>query len=340
LLKEDETKASFETALEWLVVNAGGSGFYRVNYSSELLDSLKAMLPQLSALERFNLASDLWALTMNGTVKLNQFLQFTKLFKDEEDKNVWSVIAGALQYCDRAFSSDKKAIEKLRALTVEILSPTYKRLGWEVKAKESELTKQLRGLAISTLGTTGGDKDVSKEAAARYDKHLSGEMQLAPDVLSAVVAVLAANGDKKRYEQFEASFKNGSSPQEQERYMYALGMFQDAALLEKTLAKTLAGEVKGQNAPYLVRNIMLNPHGRKVGWHFVKSNWEQINKTFPSLIMTRLVEGVTGLLDESLAKEVFAFFENYEFAGGQKTVDQHLEKLEVGLAFIAKQKID
>jgi hypothetical protein len=122
--------------------------------------------------------------------------------------------------------------------------------------------------------------------------------------------------------------------------MYALGMFQDAALLEKTLAKTLAGEVKGQNAPYLVRNIMLNPHGRKVGWHFVKSNWEQINKTFPSLIMTRLVEGVTGLLDESLAKEVFAFFENYEFAGGQKTVDQHLEKLEVGLAFIAKQKID
>jgi hypothetical protein len=56
--------------------------------------------------------------------------------------------------------------------------------------------------------------------------------------------------------------------------------------------------------------------------------------------MTRLVEGVTGLLDESLAKEVFAFFENYEFAGGQKTVDQHLEKLEVGLAFIAKQKID
>jgi len=340
LLKEDETKASFEKELEWLVVNAGGSGFYRVNYSSELFDSLKAVLPQLSALERFNLASDLWALTMNGTVKLNQFLLFTKLFKDEEDKNVWSVIAGALQYCDRAFSSDKKAIEKLRALTVEILSPTYKRLGWEVKAKESELTKQLRGLAISTLGTTGGDKDVSEEAAARYDKHLSGEVQLAPDVLSAVVAVLASSGEQKRYEQFEAFFKNGSSPQEQERYMYALGMFQDAALLEKTLAKTLAGEVKGQNAPYLVRNIMLNPHGRKVGWHFVKSNWEQINKTFPSLIMTRLVEGVTGLLDESLAKEVFAFFENYEFAGGQKTVDQHLEKLEVGLAFIAKQIID
>jgi puromycin-sensitive aminopeptidase len=338
LLKESETNMSFENDLEWLVINAGGSGFYRVNYSVELLENLKAVLPQLSALERFNLVSDLWALTMNGTVKLNQFLQFTKLFKEETDKNVWSVIVGALQYCDRAFSTDKEAIEHLRALTIEILSPTYKRLGWEAEAGEGELTKQLRGLTIAAMGTTGGEASVVKEAASRYDKHLSGAAQLAPDVLSAVVAVLASNGDKKRYEQFEASFKNGSSPQEQERYMYALGMFQDSELLEKTLAKTLAGEVKGQNAPYLVRNIMLNPQGRKVGWLFVKNNWEQINKTFPSLIMTRLVEGVTGLLDEALAKEVFAFFEKYEFAGGQKTVDQHLEKLKVGLAFIAKQK--
>lgn len=338
LLKDCETTVNLEQELEWIVINAGGSGFYRVNYSVELLENLKAVLPQLSALERFNLVSDLWALTMNGTVKLNQFLQFTKLFKEEADKNVWSVIVGALQYCDRAFSTDSKAIDQLRALTIEILSPTYKRLGWETKAGESELTKQLRGLAISTLGTTGGEASVATEAASRYDKHLSGTLLLAPDVLSAVVAVLAATGDKKRYEEFETSFKNGSSPQEQERYMYALGMFQDASLLEKTLAKTLAGEVKGQNAPYLVRNIMLNPHGRQVGWLFVKTNWEQINKTFPSLIMTRLVEGVTGLLDEALAKEVFAFFENYEFAGGQKTVDQHLEKLKVGLAFIAKQK--
>jgi puromycin-sensitive aminopeptidase len=340
LLKDKSTEIAFDKDIEWLVINAGGSGFYRVNYSAELREKLQAILPLLSALERFNLASDFWALTMNGTVKLDDFLQFTKLFKDDEDKNVWSVLVGALQYCERAFSSDQNAGNRLKALTLEILSPTYKRLGWEAKAGESELTKQLRGLAIAALGTTGGDNSIISEAAARYDRHIGGTAILAPDVLSAVVTVLASNGDKKRFEQFENLFKNGTSPQEQERYMHSLAMFQDSALLGQTLAKTLNGEVKGQNAPYLVRNIMLNPHGRKVGWTFVRDNWEQINKTFPSLIMTRLVEGVTGLLDAELAKEVFAFFENYEFAGGQKTVNQHLEKLQVGLAFISKQKIN
>ncbi len=347
LLTEQKTEVTVgEDAIEWVIVNAGGSGFYRVDYSSDLLAAMKTLLSNsytggdngLSTLERFNLVSDLWALTINGTVKLSDFFQFIKLFKDETDKNVWTVIVSALQYCERVFYADAQQNAKIKELARELLGPTYKRLGWEATESESELTKQLRGIAILALGTTGGDTAIQEQSALFYDKHLSGESALPPDVLSSVVTVLAYCGDQKRYEQFETLFKNGSSPQEQERYMYALGQFQQEDLLQKTMAKTLAGEVKGQNAPYLVRNIMLNPRGRQVGWKFIKGNWEQINKTFPSLIMTRLVEGVTGLIDAELAKEVFAFFENYEFAGGQKTVDQHLEKLKVALAFAENQK--
>ncbi len=350
LLTEKKTEVTIGSgAIEWVIVNAGGSGFYRVDYSSDLLAAMKTLLANsysdstgagnsLSTLERFNLVSDLWALTINGTVALNDFFQLVKLFKDEPDKNVWTVIVSALQYCERIFDANPQQNAKVKELARELLGPTYKRLGWEATDGESELTKQLRGIAILTLGTTGGDTAIQEQAALLYDKHLSGEKILPPDVLSSVVTILAHTGDQKRYEQFETLFKNGSSPQEQERYMYALGQFQQEELLQKTMAKTLAGEVKGQNAPYLVRNIMLNPRGRQVSWKFVKGNWEQINKTYPSLIITRLVEGVTGLIDADLAKEVFAFFDGYEFAGGQKTVDQHLEKLKVAMAFAEKQK--
>lgn len=84
---------------------------------------------------------------------------------------------------------------------------------------------------------------------------------------------------------------------------------------------------------------MLNPHGRKAGWKFMTSNWEVINRTFPSLIITRLVEGITGLVNDELAAEVFKFFEGRHFAGGQKTVDQHLEKLQVALKFMHREKL-
>lgn len=353
LLNTAEGAITFDQPVQWLVVNSGGSGFYRVSYSEKLLKALQNALQasftedatksgankeNLSSLERFNFASDLWALTLNGQVKLAVFLDTIKLFKAEQDKNVWTVIATALQYIDRVFWEDKG---NLARITRDLLMPTYERLGWDAATgdTESELTKQLRGLTLTVLGTVGRDEAIQKEAVVRYEKHLSGIKTLAPDVASAAVAILAGCGGEARYEQFLESFKKSGSPQEQERFMYALGMFKQEELLKRTLAMTLTGEVRSQNAPYLVRNIMLNPFGRQVGWQFMTENWEAINRIFPSLIITRLVEGVTGLVDDKLADEVFKFFASRPFTGGQKTVDQHLEKLRVALAFMHREKL-
>jgi puromycin-sensitive aminopeptidase len=322
--------------IEWALVNAGGHGFYRVTYSQELLTTLQQVLPSLTVLERFNLVSDLWAFTVNGTINVATFLDFVKLFKEEEDKNVWTVILGALAYIDRVFYSQP---EKIKKYTHELLQPTFKRLGWQAKdSNEAALTKQLRGLIISTLGTIGDDQTVIKEAAERYAKHLAGSTELEPDVLGAVISVLAYHGNEKRYDEFEKMFANASSPQESDRYMYALAAFKEQKLLERTLAKTLNGEIKSQNAPFVVRAVMLNPWGRSCGWHFVKTNWDKVIALFPSAIITRMVEGVTGLIDEKLAQDVFAFFATHQLKEGQKTAEQHLEKLRVAMAFMTREK--
>lgn len=322
--------------LEWVLVNAGGHGFYRVTYSKDLLEKLKHELPSLTVLERFNLVSDLWAFTVNGTINLDTFLDFVRLFQDEQDKNVWTVILGALTYIDRVFYAQP---EKMQKYTHELLKPTFKRLGWEGKSPDEDaLTKQLRGLILATLGTIGGDQAVVEEAQKLYAKHLDGQATVEPDVLGALVSILAYHGDEKRYDQFEKAFAAGSSPQEQDRYMYALAAFREQKLLQRTLAKTLNGEIKSQNAPFVVRGVMLNPWGRTVGWHFVRDNWEQVRSLFPSAIITRMVEGVTGLIDEQMASEVFAFFAEHPVTEGQKTADQHLEKLRVALAFMARER--
>lgn len=336
LLAGKSDSISFDAKIEWVLVNAGGHGFYRVHYDATLLNALKTQLPDsqtgkstaIGTLERFNLVSDAFALTQAGKLKLADFVAFVKLFTLEPDKNVWTVIATAIQYVDRVLGKDAKMAE----LTREILSPTYKCLGFEGPENESEFVKQMRALAIQALGTVGSDSDVITEARLQYAAHKKGKT-LPADVLSAVVPVLASTGDEKLYEEFAESFAKAASPQESDRFMYALALFPNEKLLEKTLAKTLSGEVKGQSAPYLVRNVLLNPEGRKVGWHFVKTNWEEIKKLFPSLILTRLVEGVSGLTDDDIAKEVFQFFEEHPVKEGQKTCDQHIEKLRVALAF-------
>ena len=84
-----------------VLVNAGGHGFYRVRYTPDLLAPLLGALDRLEAIERFNLVNDAWASVLAGLTPVAEFLDLTKHFRGERDKNVWSVIVGAFQTLNR-----------------------------------------------------------------------------------------------------------------------------------------------------------------------------------------------------------------------------------------------
>ncbi|MDQ3107622.1 MAG: M1 family metallopeptidase, partial [Actinomycetota bacterium] len=73
--------------VDWIVVNAGGSGFYRTRYAPELIRRLTADLQaaQLTAVERYNLVSDTWAAVWAGLAPVDDFIDLARLFGDEED---------------------------------------------------------------------------------------------------------------------------------------------------------------------------------------------------------------------------------------------------------------
>jgi puromycin-sensitive aminopeptidase len=108
--------------------------------------------------------------------------------------------------------------------------------------------------------------------------------------------------------------------------------------LAKTLEKTLNGEIRTQNAPYVVRAVMLNPWGRELAWNFMKENWDQMIKIFPEVMITRMCEGVTGLISEDLLLDVQSHFERNEVRQGHRTISQHLEKLAVSVYFKARER--
>jgi aminopeptidase N len=127
-------------------------------------------------------------------------------------------------------------------------------------------------------------------------------------------------------------FKQTAIPQEQDRYMYALANFQTEALLHRTLAMAVDGTVRSQNAPFLVRAVMLNPAGRAIAWQFVKDNWNRMPELYPTQLIVRMLEGITGLTTRSAVDECQSFFKDKEIPTGQKTLEQFLEKQQVALA--------
>lgn len=340
ILTGKSTTVDLPAKLEWVVVNDGGHGFYRVRYGADLLKTIMTNINQFAPIERFNLVNDSWAAVLAGLMPLKQYLDMIRLFIEERDKNVWTVILGSLQYLDRLTADGKnaKTFEPLQKLTRTLFDKAYKRFGWENKAHEDELTKQLRGMIIGALGTLGEDEKVQEQAGELFERYLKDRSSVSTDIAPALVTIMAHTGAEDRYSRFVHEFKTASTPQEEDRFMYALSAFRNEKLLKQTLEKTLNGEVRTQNAPYLVRQVMLNPFGRKVSWEFINQNYPKIKDTFPEVSITRMFEGITGLVESDYLPKVTEFLKEHPVKQGQKTVAQHLEKLQVAIAFKDREK--
>jgi puromycin-sensitive aminopeptidase len=302
-----------------VLVNAGGHGFYRVRYAPDLLASLLGALDRLEAIERFNLVNDAWASVLAGLTPVTEFLDLTTHFRGEHDKNVWSVIVGAFHTLNRM--SDRPW---LAPLVRDRLTPAVVELGWTPRPDESELIGQLRGDLLRALGTIGDDASVQARAA-----ELFAAPSIDANVSAAVVAILAHVGGAARYEEFAERFRTARTPQDEQRYLLALAGFRQPELIEKTLVQTLNGNVRTQDAPYVLRALLMSVHGRDHAWIFLQNNWERLNSQLPPNGIRRVCEAVVGLATPERERQVRAFFEAKKVNLGGKTLEQYLEQLRI-----------
>jgi puromycin-sensitive aminopeptidase len=160
------------------------------------------------------------------------------------------------------------------------------------------------------------------------------------NVTAAVIAVLAHTGDAARYDDFLARFRAAPTPQEEQRYLLALAGFRPAPLVDRTLTLSLDGTVRTQDAPFVLRALLLSPHGRARAWAFVKDNWDRISGMLPGPGVRRLCEGVVGLARAEWEQDVIAFFRDRKITLGGKTLEQYLEQLHVAVLVRQRERLD
>src|SRR5439155_669574 len=217
---------------------------------------------------------------------------------------------------------------RLAALVRSRATPVFEALGWMVRPGDDELTRQLRGDLVRALGVLGDDTAVQARAAELY-AGAAGAVD--PNVLPALIAVLAHAGDAARYDEFLKRFRSASTPQEEQRYLYALAGFRQRDLLAQTLARTINGEFRTQDAPFVVRSLLMSVYGRELAWEFVKTNWDTMERQYPKAGLRRLAEGVIGLATPELERDVHAFFQKGRIEFGGKTLEQYLEQLRIAV---------
>ena len=331
LLTEQETTVPLPDGVTALLVNEGGHGFYRVHHQGNLLQQLLDQgHDRLAPIERFNLASDAWATTVAGLMPLAEYLDLTARFKSERDKNVWAVLLDSFSFLNRIIAPDDRA--SLQGLVRNRVTPAVKDLGWEPRSGESDLTRQLRGDLLAALGRKGNDPDIQQQAVEQYQLYRKDPSAVDPNIVPALVAILAYIGDETRYEEFSELYRRASTPQEERRYLFSLTMFRSPAVLSRTLSRTLNGEIRTQDAPFVVAATMTSVHGRELAWEFVKTNWDQMDRLFPKQGLRRMCGGIVGLATPELEQDVWAFFTSRKIDLGGKTLDQYLEQLRIAVS--------
>ncbi len=317
------------------VVNAGGSGYYRVAYSAERVAHLAGRLGDLAPLERYNLVSDTWAATLAGHARVADLLALAKALVDsgEGDPSVWSVVVGAIGLFDRIVPDEGRPT--LAAGVRTLLGPLGERLGWERTDTDDERTPSLRSAVLRTLGTIGADPDVRAEATARFAAR--DTTPLHGDIASAVLDIVAAEGGAAEYDAYLATYRSASTPQEEARYLDALASFADPELAARTFDLCMT-EVRSQDAPFVIRMLLAKRETGPATWERIVGAWDEFPKKFPSNTLPRMLDGVRGLCSPpELAAEVTRFITDHPLPAGGRTVEQILERLAMSVAFAGRE---
>ena len=331
LLTTGELRLPLQGQPDWVIANTGGHGFYRVRYAPDLLNRLTTNVrTQLSPIERFNLINDTWATAQAGLTPLTTYLDILPLFREEPDHNVWAAILGSCQYLYRLLSPEQRpALQRhVRAL----LTPLTQQLGWSPKEEEDALISQLRGELLGALGTLGDDTATQARARTLYTQYKADRHAVDRNLVPALVSILAHTGDAAVYDEFRQTSRTAPTPQEEQRYQFALASFRHPDLLTRTLTLTLNGDVRTQNAPYLMRALLMNTEGRELAWNFLQQHWDEMLEKFPEVSIVRMCEGITALATPELEAQVKDFFAAHPVPRAGKMMDQHLEKLRVAVA--------
>ena len=331
LMTADDEELESAAGASWVNVNAGAHGFYRVNYAPNLLAALRNNITELEPIERYSLADDQWSAMLAGHATATDYVELALGYKNDDDLDVWTLLTSNLASLERMLESED-ARQSMRDLLADLYASPLSRLGFDATDGDSPRQIELRGVMFRSLAVTAQDESAQTEARRLHDAYLEGE-QVEPNMLAAAAAGVAARGTDSDYQTFVGKFKNAATPQEERRYRGLLASFPETSHMASTMEMCLNGDVRSQDAPYLVGACLGNRHNGWQAWEFMSTNWEEMLNQYPVTSIVRMVGGIRSLSKPDQARQVQEFFQSHEVPSGELTLKQHLERLEVNVAF-------
>ena len=323
---------------DWIKVNAGQSGFYRVNYPPEEWDRLRRAVEagELGTEDRSGLQNDAHALMRAGYLPATTLLDLTAAYRGEDDATGWRLIAESLHDVETLIS-DTRYLEKFDAYGRELFRRAGEQSGWDPKPREGHLDALKRSTVLGRLGHHSY-RPVLAEAGRRFARYLKEPSTLHPDLRGVVYNLVGQQADQATYETLWELQRKAALQEEQVRLLMALSHPRDERLLQETLRRSLTDAVRSQDAVLVITTVAASRPsvGRDLAWSFVKDNWDELYRRYAEsgFLIRRLVQIAQEFTTPEAVKDVERFFRGREAPEVRRTVQQSIEKIRVNAAWL------
>ncbi len=329
LLEGAGAEVALEGPPDWLVVNGGSTGVYRVAPDADMLAALRAHLPDLTPAERVGLLSDEWALVRCGERPVEAWLDLAAACGGETDHAVLDELVARLSALEHRLVADADR-PRLQAFVRDLLGGAFARLGWEPAAGEGDEPRLTRAALVRAVGLVARHPAAAVEAATRLDRFTAGDRgALEPNLQDAAVAMAARAGDAARFASFQALFAQEVEPAFRRRWLLALAAFEDQALAARAVDLAMGDGVPLQDWASFAAGLLSNRTARGPFWSRLRAEWPAVEARLANapMLLRRVVEAVASLTDAQHLEEARAFFEANPVEPARAAVEQTLERL-------------
>ncbi|XP_037807914.1 glutamyl aminopeptidase-like isoform X3 [Lucilia sericata] len=318
---DNELTVTTPAAVEWIKFNKDQVGYYRVNYPTDMWQSLtKALFENrgvFSVSDRAHLINDAFVLADAGQVDYSIALELSKYLEKELDYVPWNVAASRLSAIKNLlYFTDlyRDFVDYAR----QLLKTAYESVTWNVG--DDHLQNLLR-VTILNAACGYGNSEALEEAGKRFSEWLANpSVRPNPDIRSTVYYYgMKVAGNEETWNQVFDLFVTEQDAQEKVKLMEALAAINEPWILQRYI--NLAWNesyVRSQDYFSCLQYIAQNRVGQPLVWDYVRENWPRLVERFGinERYLGRMIPSITSrFATQTKLEEMEAFFAKYPEAG-------------------------
>lgn len=275
----------FDTAEKKLSIPAGtrfnpnDSAHFITHYSKSLMAPLIAAVPLMTPTERLQLLHEQTLLARAGLISSAELIPLLSAYRDESNESVWDILALTIGELKKFVQTDKKAEQALKQLAGELALQQFERLGWEPKENEPEEDTKLRATIVSLM------LYAEEEAAVTHAHRLYKSTELRkinPELRASILAAVVRDSTNGAIvKELIAVYATTHSADLQMDICNGITAIRSNSGINTVLRSiTNSKIVRPQDVGRWFVYMMRNRYAADKTWHWMKDNWDWIEKTF------------------------------------------------------------